>query len=134
MTIYNTAKKWETYLAKINGTSTRDLCNYTPLVQDLNDRRQLNDYDRGVWYVLQQLVENDVTDSTTAEAIFINHYIDDPETDSIKDRERLCWFLVTRNLLTYDEADYMVDGLTLLEARHLITADIECGCSICEDE
>jgi hypothetical protein len=133
MTIYNTAEKWETYLAKINGTSTRDLCKYTPLVQDLNDSRQLNDYDRGVWYVLQQIVEAGITDWETAEDIFIDHYINDPETGSIKDRERLCWYLVTRNLLSYDEADYMVDGLTLLEARHLVISGIDCECSICED-
>lgn len=132
MTIY-TADNWQQYLNKINGHDIRDLCEYTPLIQRLNDRRQLNDYDRGVWYVLQQLVEADLMLSGVAETIYLEHYIDDPDTESIKDRERLCWFLVQRGYLTYDEADYMVDGLTLLEARHIISAAVECGCTICED-
>jgi hypothetical protein len=131
MTTY-TAENWQDYLNKINGHDVRDLCVYTPKIQDLNDRRQLNDYDRGVWYVLQQLIEDGSMAEYLAEQIFLVKYCD-LEFGTIKDRERLCWWLVTQKYLTFDEADYMVDGLTLLEARHLINADPECGCSICED-
>lgn len=126
-----TAADWAVDRETLLGHDLRKIVKYTPGVQEFENDRQLNDYDRAVWFVLQQLIEVGILEPMRAEDIYIDHYIDDPETESIKDRERLCWWLVQKGHLTYDEADYMVSGCTLLEARHYIEADIDCSCELC---
>ena len=45
--------------------------------------------------------------------------------------ETECWEMSRNGLVTYDEADHMVDGMSLFEAR-VILAAYNCNCEICD--
>lgn len=44
--------------------------------------------------------------------------------------EEECWQMSRDGIITYDEADHMVDGRTLYEARQAL-ASYECPCDQC---
>lgn len=44
--------------------------------------------------------------------------------------ENECWEMAANEILTYDEADYMAGGMSLVEARQAI-ATSECSCEMC---
>ena len=45
--------------------------------------------------------------------------------------EREVWHMAADGTLTYDQADYMAGGITLLEANAYIAAS-DCRCEICD--
>jgi hypothetical protein len=45
--------------------------------------------------------------------------------------EQECWDMAADGTLTYDEADHMTTGYTLLEARAVLAA-YTCNCDLCE--
>jgi hypothetical protein len=45
--------------------------------------------------------------------------------------ESECWEMSRNGVVTYDEADHMVDGMSLFEAR-VIVAAYNCDCEICD--
>ena len=45
--------------------------------------------------------------------------------------EQECWDMAADETLTYDQADYMADGITLMQANAYIAAS-ECNCEICD--
>jgi hypothetical protein len=45
--------------------------------------------------------------------------------------EAECWEMSRNGLVTYDEADHMVDGMSQFEAR-VILAAYNCNCEICD--
>lgn len=44
--------------------------------------------------------------------------------------EEECWAMSRDGIITYDEADHMVGGITLYEARQILAA-YECPCDVC---
>jgi hypothetical protein len=44
--------------------------------------------------------------------------------------EEECWGMARDGIITYDEADHMVDGLTLHTARQYLS-DYTCPCEVC---
>jgi hypothetical protein len=45
--------------------------------------------------------------------------------------ETECWDMAADGTLTYDQADYMADGITLIDAKAYIAAS-DCTCEICD--
>jgi hypothetical protein len=46
--------------------------------------------------------------------------------------EQECWDMAADGTLTYDEADHMTTGTTLIEARAILAA-YNCTCDLCEN-
>lgn len=44
--------------------------------------------------------------------------------------EAEAWQFNRDGIVTYDEADHMVDGMSLFESR-IVLASYECGCDLC---
>jgi hypothetical protein len=69
---------------------------------------------------------------TTTATLIQHHNITAESTfDLTKFNEREVWHMAAQGILTYDEADHMADGSTLIEARAFIAA-WDCNCEICD--
>ncbi len=45
--------------------------------------------------------------------------------------ETECWEMARNGIVTYDEADHMVDGMTRYQAQQVLAA-YECPCDVCD--
>jgi len=69
--------------------------------------------------------------STIATLIKHHNITPDSTFDLTIFTEAECWDMAADETLTYDEADYMAGGITLVEAKAYIAAS-ECNCEICD--
>jgi len=69
---------------------------------------------------------------TKLETLIKHHNITPNSTfDTTLFSEREVWHMAAQGSLTYDQADYMADGITLVDAKAYIAAS-DCTCEICD--
>ena len=69
---------------------------------------------------------------TTTATLIKHHNIKAESTfDLTLFSEREVWHMAAQGTLTYDQADYMAGGITLVDAKAYIAAS-DCMCEICD--